>query len=317
MEFQHIHPVIQSKQLLDYAFAAARTLERPSSKAGRAGLLQHELRKVETVSKAIVARLNRSQKDFPSIDSLPSFYNELVKLTMDYQDLKKSLAALPWAAGKVREFEKITLRSMRPQRDLRVVERLRRGFYGRVASVLKQISKNLEFLDRCRRIMRSFPHIKLGFTAAIAGYPNVSKSSLLARLTGASPEIKDYPFTTKRLNLGYIDGIQIMDTPGTFDRDVGEMNNIELQAYLALEHCASVIIFVLDDSQEMERQNGLLARMKRFGKPVIIVHGKSDLTQERKEGDLYVSAHTGENIETLLTLLKKHKADSEREDHKN
>jgi nucleolar GTP-binding protein len=308
MNFQNMKPVISGKQLLDQVFSAARNLERTDDL---------DLQKVALVSKELSSRLSRIQEGFPSIDRLPLFYHELVRLTIDYQDLKKSLASLPWAADKVKEFGKTAVRSMRTQRNSRINERLRRGYYGRVSSIVKQVSKNLEFLEQCRRVMRSFPDIKDTKTVAIAGYPNVGKSSILARLTGAKPEIKDYPFTTKRLNLGYARGMQFIDTPGTFDREKAEMNDIELQSYLTLEHCADLILFVMDDTQDMTVQEGLLRRMKRFGKPVVVIHSKSDAIERREKDVRYVSSHTGENIEELLDLLEKHESDRKAKDHKD
>lgn len=46
--------------------------------------------------------------------------------------------------------------------------------------------------------------IKLPSDAALIGLPNSGKSSLLARLTGASPKVAAYPFTTRQPEAGVL-----------------------------------------------------------------------------------------------------------------
>ena len=69
------------------------------------------------------------------------------------------------------------------------------------------------------------------FTVVIAGFPNVGKSTVLRRLTGAKPKVAEYPFTTKGIQIGYLETkwnkIQVIDTPGLLDRPIDQMNNIE------------------------------------------------------------------------------------------
>jgi len=86
----------------------------------------------------------------------------------------------------------------------------------------------------------------------IAGYPNVGKSSFVNRVTRASNQIAEYPFTTKGVQIGHFERdhvrYQIVDTPGLLDRPEDERNDIERQAVSALEHLADVVVFVLDPS---------------------------------------------------------------------
>ena len=77
--------------------------------------------------------------------------------------------------------------------------------------------------------------------------PNVGKSSILGNITKSKPEVANYAFTTKKLNIGYIgkreEKIQIIDAPGALDRD--NMNWIEQQADLAVHFVTDILIFVL------------------------------------------------------------------------
>jgi len=317
----------KAQTYLDVAFRAARTKEKPKvhKKVDKFLIVKtNEYDKVQTVSKSLINNLNKIVTKFPQVDELPPFYNELLKITLDYNQLKKSLGAVLWASKKIVSFQIQFCSKLKQSGKIDDTIKYGKEFYGRVSSVMKQIKKDLEFIEKCRKIMKSYPNIKTSlYTISLAGYPNVGKSSLLKLLTSSNPEIKNYAFTTKSINTGYfkLDGakVQVVDTPGALDRDFKDMNYIEKQAYLTISMVTNFIIFMIDPTMSCgyskELQEKLYERFKKFNKDIILVHGKSDLIKNKDKNIHYISTKTNEGISELLELTKKHKSKSENENN--
>jgi nucleolar GTP-binding protein len=264
-----------------------------------------EVARIKAISKSLMSSMDFVLKCFPMVDDLDPFYQELIKCTLDYPELKRSLGALNWAKKQILELLRKYRDEIRKQRDLTRMNKKRQEFSGRVSSVMKQIRKNLQYLDECRKVMRSYPSLKTSRkTVALAGAPNVGKSTILAVLTGSKPETASYPFTTKKLNLGYDSkGVQYIDTPGLLDRPISERNPIERQAILALKHLANLIVFVIDPTETcgytIPEQRALLSEIRRrFKQEVIVVANKADKGATFKNS-IEISAKEGIGIPAL------------------
>lgn len=301
---------------LDMAFTSAnKTLDTARQQAkGETRIIKS--RKIEEVRIRVIGRSLQSNlemlgKKFPNIDELDPFYVELIKCTLDYTMLKKSLAALGWAKRQIQTLQREYTQKIRRVKQLEQVNKTRAAFSGRVSSVMKQIRKNLEYLEHTRKVMRQFPSIKTGRkTIAFAGAPNVGKSTLLSVLTSSKPQVAHYPFTTKKLNIGYDSKKrQYIDTPGLLDRPIADRNPIERQAILAIKHVADIIVFVVDPTEECgytiaEQRNLLNEVRKRFKLPIIVVANKADKPGTFRNS-IEVSAKENIGIDELKKEIEK------------
>ena len=226
--------------------------------------------------------------------------------TLDYDELKRALGALKWVMDKLDGFNKIYKKKIRDTNHFEKVNSYRREFYGRVSSLLKQIKKQMRYMEEARRTMKSFPSVKTGKpTACLVGFPNVGKTTLLYKLTGSKPEIASYAFTTKGINVSYVKEkrIQLLDTPGTLNRPE-KMNYIEMQAYLAIRTCADIIIYVIDltESYPVADQLKLLKQMKAYKKPIYIYLSKTDILDKKVLKD-FQEKHETYDLPQIKKLL--------------
>ena len=144
--------------------------------------------------------------------------------------------------------------------------------------------------------------------AVIVGFANSGKSSLISVLTKASPEISQYPITTRRPEIGMMPysgmNIQLVEIPA-----------IKSEYYnRGIVHTADAILFLVDKMEQVDEIK------KEVGKTVgkqMIVFNKSDLLteeqkrkissglQSKKYDFILISAKTKDGIEKLKEKIFK------------
>jgi GTPase len=163
--------------------------------------------------------------------------------------------------------------------------------------------------------------LKLLADAALLGFPNAGKSSLLRRISNAKPKVADYPFTTLAPLLGTVeapDGRQltVADVPGLLE---GASEGVGLgDEFLAHLERARLFVHVIEAQEDVEeRFHSIDRELAAYGagladRPQIVVLNKIDLVQEapvfavddpRVLATLTTSAATGAGIEELKRAL--------------
>ena len=308
MNFEKLPPVDSGAHLLDLAFRKARESGQKKLTGSWLEIIKKkDSLKLDVVKDTLVSRLVKVISSFPNSNELGNFYQQLMKLTLDHHQYKKSLAALNWGIDKIRAFHRSYVSKINRNYDRKQIGFLSTQCYGRISSVIKQISSDLKYLEQCRRIMRTYPDIKEMFTVCIYGFPNVGKTTLLNKLTGTKAEVAAYSFTTKSINAGYLseDGkmVQVLDVPGTLAREE-KMNNIELQAELVRKELASLIIYVFDlsesSSYSSKKQEQLFRKLGKE-KKILVYFSKMDLI---KNAGTYAKKYRPLGIQGLKEKIK-------------
>ena len=266
-----------------------------------------EERRVVTSCQVIKDKLKSILDAVPEIESMHPFYQDYIDITVGVDDMKQALGGLNWAYGIITQLEKEYGAKIRKNPSERATA-IQKQAYGRIASVVNKIKPNLDFLDFAKQNLRNMPTIDFDATTiVIAGFPNVGKSTLLTQLSSADPQVANYPFTTKGIQIGHTEmrwkHIQIIDTPGLLDRPVLEMNDIEMNAIVAkqIEKIFSEI-------------------------PIVYLFNKMDLVKDKEhlkeyiddeENSIFISAIEGEGIEEInkkIGRIKKIERDFEQDD---
>ncbi len=304
-----IPTVLTADEILDKAFRRASKVDvRRETKLET--VRQVNISKLKSSSDVIVSTLGRYVKAFPSIEALSPFYSALIDATIGTGKLKKSLGAMDWCRGNVARISRAAVRDISAQDSTAKIDEIRRGAYGRISSLVKQVDGELKFLANARNAIKKFPTIDHEApTIVIAGAPNVGKSQLVRQMSTGKPRVAVYPFTTQEISVGIFDKefvrYQVIDTPGLLDRPLSERNAIELRAVLAVRHLADLIVFVMDPSETCgytsEQQENLLSSLREeFDQtPFVEVENKVDLVSSAS-GRMKMSAASGMGVPELV-----------------
>ncbi|MFX0004381.1 MAG: NOG1 family protein [Promethearchaeota archaeon] len=336
--FDKFYHAPNSKELLDIAFKRGM---KSSAKVSRNAPIiikakKKESKRIKVTIETLIDRIQKIIKMVPIIDELPDFYRELASILVNIDELKLNLGKINGILPILKKIEREYINKLNRIEAPKEGDQLRRAAFGRISSIISKQNANLEYLNEIRGRLREIPSIDYTMPCVVvAGYPNVGKSSIVKNIsTNKKIEIKEYPFTTKKLNMGHLEierrfdkiKIQCLDTPGILDRSMSKRNNIELQAILALRLISDLILFIFDptpasgydvDSQ-IELYNEIKDNFSKEGQvEILIIFNKMDLAKDSEilylrkklnlnENEFFLTnALKGENLELIISELKK------------
>jgi nucleolar GTP-binding protein len=300
--FDYIPTVLRSQEIIDKSFHKASNIVEPYFPKKETKIRKEVTDRISTIESISTGHLDKIIRKFPTIETLHPFYFDLIDLMFDVDKYKLSLGDIQWTTDKIKDFSTIYIKKLKGAKTINDMNIIMKTYYGRFSSLINNINKDLLYLGECRNYLRRLPGIITDIpTFIIAGIPNSGKSSLIQKLTGTSPEIASYPFTTKEILLGYknigIHRVQFIDTPGILDRPMEDRNDIEKRAIIALSKIEGIILFLFDYSNTSkytsEQQNNLYNEIsKTFSNKIIRVQAKIDIS-ERKENICISSVSPG------------------------
>lgn len=185
---------------------------------------------------------------------------------------------------------------------------------------IAQLNRELEEVKRHREVTRSRRSRGASQVAAIVGYTNAGKSTLLNTLTGAQVLEEDKLFatldpTTRVLELPGGQEVLLTDTVG-FIRKLPHHLIDAFRSTLEEAKYADIIIHVVDASNPQAEQQMLtvyetLANLGISGKTVVTLFNKQDKVQQEEplrdrkaDRTLAISAKYGEGLEQFKSLLE-------------
>ncbi len=295
VSWRTIPTVLLEDEVLDKAFSRARKAADRVDDSDKVFRVRKQMnRMVQTAADVIYNQFTEMVECWPSLDQSPQFDIAMIDACVGCDDYRHHLSMLQWAAKRITSIAGQNSKKIVRTARTELMHDARKEAYGRISSVMRQVGKSLLWLSEARETLKKLPTINSELPCiVVCGAPNVGKSAFISALSSGNMEVNHYPFTTKQIHVGHFFHRrlqhQLVDTPGLLDRPMINRNAIEMQAIAALENTGSLVLFLLDGSEQcgtpMEEQLNLLEEVKGLlpETDLLVVSSKADLLNPKPE----------------------------------
>jgi ribosome-interacting GTPase 1 len=173
------------------------------------------------------------------------------------------------------------------------------GLRAELNSKIAKLKKEAKKKPQAKRLDMNYVP-KMGIAQVVLmGAPNSGKSTLLSKLTNASPDIANYPFTTQKPDVGMIEfenvQIQLVDTPPLYE-------NFHPPWLLALGRSSDILIGMIDGKKDnlVKELKSLLSRLENGS---IYLESRDYYQGDElmeKRGFIIVSRSSDKSFESLI-----------------
>ncbi|GAX85127.1 hypothetical protein CEUSTIGMA_g12547.t1 [Chlamydomonas eustigma] len=279
---EHLASAVKRSSRVAYSAGLRNEAEKERNKAAR---------QMDTLMKEMTVPLTKSIASFPKHSHLHPFEQALLELTVGLSNYENAQARVDSLRKSLQETGKsYASKASKAVNKAAALQAASEGLEHMV-NLYSSGAKHVDILRDMGKKLRSLPLVDVSLpTIALVGAPNVGKSSLVKLMSTGTPEVCNYPFTTRSIKMGhfYIDGKkhQITDTPGLLNRNDADRNKMEMLTLAVLQHLPTSVLFVIDLTEEcgtsVEDQWAIRSEVKRRfpGKPWVDVLSKSDALSE-------------------------------------
>jgi nucleolar GTP-binding protein len=209
-------------------------------------------KQLDALTTALCKPLGEYVKGFPRVERLHPFERALLELTLKDDKYEATLRRVDVARKAMLSIGKQHAARAAKARGPKDAVGVREAGFEEMEAYFKRNAKQpVDELKEIAKTLRRLPVAELETpTVALVGAPNVGKSSLVRVLSSGTPEVCNYPFTTRGIKMGHFFLEEkrhiVTDTPGLLWRPDEDRNKIEKLAIATLEHLPTCVVFVFD-----------------------------------------------------------------------
>lgn len=209
------------------------------------------VKRLDAMTAGLCTPLKTYVKGFPAPERFHPFERALLELTLSDKKYRATVEAVDVMRKGLLGIGKGYAAQVTKAPGVKEAEEVREKGLDELEAYYRKNARCVDDLKSIAKMLRSLPTAELETpTVALVGAPNVGKSSLVRVLSSGTPEVCNYPFTTKGIKMGHFfiedERHIVTDTPGLINRAAEERNKIELLTIATLEHLPTCVVFVTD-----------------------------------------------------------------------